>query len=187
MTVTRTGYGVQDGSSREDCRVALTSTSYIVLGLLDRAGEATPYDLKGLVAATIGNFWSVPHSALYAEPERLAREGLLAERREEGGRRRRLYTLTDEGRAALASWRDTPTEEAPELRDPGLLRLHFGGDVAALATVRLALHRRKLAEYEARVAHIDASHVAALTLRAGIGHEREWVAFWSALADDPPR
>lgn len=164
--------------------MALTSTSFIVLGLLDRAGEATPYDLKGLVAETIGNFWSVPHSALYAEPERLAREGLVSERREEGGRRRRLYALTDEGRAALASWRDTPTGEAPELRDPGLLKLFFGGDVAALAAVRLEVHRQKLAGYEARAADLAASHVPALTLRAGIGHEREWVTFWSELAQD---
>lgn len=159
----------------------------------------TPYDLKALVAATIGNFWSVPHSALYAEPERLARAGYLVERREEGGRRRKLYSLTPAGRAVVGEWRDTPTEEAPELRDPGLLKLHFGGDVAALAAVRLEVHRRKLAEYEARAEELaplmqrsprsgagEHARVSALTLRAGIGHEREWVAFWSELADGAP-
>ncbi|CAA9496763.1 MAG: hypothetical protein AVDCRST_MAG17-1035, partial [uncultured Solirubrobacterales bacterium] len=60
----------------------LTATSYIVLGLLERAGEATPYELKQAIARSVGNFWSVPHSQLYSEPERLSKAGLLAERRE---------------------------------------------------------------------------------------------------------
>ena len=55
--------------------IQLTQTSYVVLGLVDRAGEATPYDLKQIVAATVGGFFSIPHSQLYAEPERLTRAG----------------------------------------------------------------------------------------------------------------
>src|SRR6201999_4095958 len=52
--------------------IRLTPTSYIVLGLIDAAGEATPYDLKQTVGLSLGNFWSLPHAQLYAEPERLA-------------------------------------------------------------------------------------------------------------------
>jgi DNA-binding PadR family transcriptional regulator len=165
--------------------IALTPTSYIVLGLLERLGEGTPYDLKTQVAATIGNFWSVPHSALYAEPERLAAAGYLSERREDGGRRRRLYSLTEQGREALREWREAPTTELPELRDPGLLKLFFGADVATLAASRLEAHRRKLAEYEAR-ARAGGPAASSLTLRAGLGHEREWVRFWSELAETSP-
>jgi PadR family transcriptional regulator, regulatory protein AphA len=69
--------------------IRLTPASYIVLGLLNQAGEATPYDLKRMVAASIGNFWSLQHAQLYTEPERLAAAGLLTEKREEGGRRRK--------------------------------------------------------------------------------------------------
>ena len=65
--------------------IQLTQTSYVVLGLVDQAGEATPYDLKQIVAATIGNFFSIPHSQLYAEPERLAKAGYLSERARAGG------------------------------------------------------------------------------------------------------
>ena len=57
--------------------IQLTQTSYVVMGLIGQAGEATPYDLKQIVAATIGNFFSIPHSQLYAEPERLAKAGYL--------------------------------------------------------------------------------------------------------------
>ena len=77
---------------------SLTPTSFIVMGLISQAGEATPYALKQMAAATIGNFFSIPHSQLYAEPERLAGAGYLKVRQEEGGRRRKHYALTARGR-----------------------------------------------------------------------------------------
>ena len=58
----------------------LTPTSYIVLGLIEAAGEATPYDLKRMVAVSLGNFWTLQHAQLYTEPERLAAAGHLSER-----------------------------------------------------------------------------------------------------------
>lgn len=163
----------------------LTPTSYIVLGLLEQACEATPYDLKQIVARSVGNFWSVPHSQLYAEPERLARAGLLAERREDGGRRRRLFSLTEAGRGALSAWRCERSEDPlPELRDPGLLRLFFGAEPDTLAPARLEAHRAKLREYEERLAHDpgDGARGPWLALEAGVRHEREWVRFWEELA-----
>ena len=164
----------------------LTPTSYIVLGLIEQAGEATSYDLKQLVAASVGNFWSVPHSQLYAEPKRLAGAGYVSERSEPGGRRRRLLSLTERGRDALEAWREEPTADLPELRDPGLLKLFFGGEQLALAVVRRDAHRAKLAEYEAR-RQADTGEGPRgpwLALEAGIAHEREWVRFWSSLAGD---
>src|ERR1700693_5906021 len=86
----------------------LTPTSYLVLGLIAREGPSTPYDLKRHVAATIGHFWSFPHVLLYQEPPRLADLGLLTEEREQDGRRRRLFTITDTGRAVLEAWLATP-------------------------------------------------------------------------------
>ena len=82
--------------------VRLTPPSYIVLGLLSWTDEATPYRLKQLVAGSVGFFWSLQHAQLYTEPERLARGGYVSERREEGGRRRQLYKLTDRGRETSA-------------------------------------------------------------------------------------
>ena len=51
-------------------------------------GPCTPYDLKARVAGSVGNFWSVPHSQLYAEPDRLVTRGLVDMTQEESGRRR---------------------------------------------------------------------------------------------------
>lgn len=164
--------------------IKLTPTSVIVLGLLERTGEATPYELKTLVGASVGNFWSVPHSALYAEPARLTRAGLLEERRERGGRRRRVYALTERGGEALEAWRAEATEALPELRDLALLKVFFGADPALIASAQLGAHRAKLAHYEALQAADDGHgpRGPALTLQAGIGHEREWIEYWERLA-----
>ena len=165
--------------------IQLTQTSYVVLGLVARAGEATPYDLKQIVTATIGGFFSIPHSQLYAEPERLAGAGYLRERREETGRRRKHYTITEKGRKALADWLATPTEELYELRDPGLLRLAFGGDPRALAEAQLASHEARLEELRGLARSLEAAGAPQeqlLVAEAGIGHSREYVRFWKRIA-----
>jgi PadR family transcriptional regulator, regulatory protein AphA len=165
--------------------ISLTPTSYIVLGLVSLAGKATPYDLKQMVAATVGNFFGVPHSQLYSEPERLTAAGYLDEKRETGGRRRKLYSLTSKGRKALTDWIKAPTEELYELRDPGLLKLGFGTDPKKLAPAQLQAHRRRLAELEALRTQMklnEAPENQMLVIEAGIGHEREYVRFWSKLA-----
>jgi PadR family transcriptional regulator, regulatory protein AphA len=171
---------------------SLTPTSYLVLGLVGHLGRATSYDLKRAVAGTIGGFWSVPHSQLYAEPTRLVALGLLEESQESTGRRRRTFALTDDGRAALDSWLAAPTDEATELRDLALLKLFFGGQagrgaVARVAANAAAVHRRRLAAYEALVsdppATIDIHQLSILALAAR--YETEAVAFWEAVATDP--
>ncbi len=163
--------------------IRLTPTSYIVLGLLERSGEATPYELKGLVAAGVGNFWSLQHAQLYTEPERLARAGYLEETRERGGRRRKRYRLTAAGGEALRAWVSEPTDELPELRDVALLKLFFDADAPPLADAQLAAHRRKLGEYEQLMRQVGDNLPPGplATLEAGIAHEREWVRYWEHL------
>jgi PadR family transcriptional regulator, regulatory protein AphA len=168
--------------------IQLTQTSYVVLGLVERAGEATPYDLKQIVAATVGGFFSIPHSQLYAEPDRLAKAGYLRERREQTGRRRKHYTVTQKGRTALKEWLRTPTEELYELRDPGLLKLAFGGDRQALARAQLSAHEERLDELRRLATMLEvagASEEQILVAEAGIGHSREYVRFWRRLAGRP--
>lgn len=131
-----------------DAPIRLTGTSYAVLTLLDVFGESTPYDLKQALERSIQNFWPVPHTSFYAEPERLAGAGLLSERREQQGRRRRLYTLTDEGRRALRAWRDSPEVAPPQLRDEGVLKLFAGGDPLVYLRARQAFYGEKLRELE---------------------------------------
>lgn len=162
----------------------LTPTSYIVLGLLQDLGEATPYDLKQQLAVSVANFWPVPHAQLYREPDRLATGGYVTERREEGGRRRRFYAITDRGRDALRAWLGEVPTEPPELRDAGVLKLFFGGDPAAIAAGQRPLHEAKLAEYEELHAQLSGSGAPAgwlLALETGIEHERAAARRWADL------
>jgi PadR family transcriptional regulator, regulatory protein AphA len=161
----------------------LRPISYIVLGFVAWAGETTPYRLKQLVAQSVGHFWTLQHAQLYSEPERLAEAGYLTETRERGGRRRRLYAITDRGRRALDDWRSEPTDAVFELRAPALLKLFFGADPATLAPVQIEAHRRKLAEYE-RIRDsmpADVPEGPRLALDAGIDAERHQIAWWEQV------
>jgi PadR family transcriptional regulator AphA len=165
--------------------VNLTPTSAIVLGLLELIGEGTPYDLKQAVGITVGHFWTFQHAQLYTETERLAKAGLLHEEREEGGRRRKRYSLTKKGRKALDDWRAELHDEVPELRDLGMLKLFLGADPKALADVQLPAHEAKLAEYyEIRKLDLGTEPRGPfIALEAGIEYEKQMIRFWKRLAD----
>lgn len=167
----------------------LTDTSYVVLGLVEVCQPATPYDLKQFAKVSVFNFWAVPHTQVYSECARLAEAGLLDEEREDGGRRRRVYRLTADGQSELDEWRRQPPGGMFELRDPGLLKLFFGADPAQIAEAQLEAHRERLKEYEA-LHEAGAGQMTdgmRLALESGMGHEREFVRFWSAVVKPDSR
>jgi PadR family transcriptional regulator AphA len=177
----------------------LTPTSCLVLGLLAREGPSTPYDLEQHVRATLGNFWSFPHTLLYSEPPRLAALGLVTETRETDGRRRRVFAITPAGMSALSSWLDRPSDAPAELRDPGLLQLFFA-DLASdearqrLAERQLAIHQAKLAAYQederqerrpdgAQRGQRTVEHWRGETLPMGLRYEAAAVDFWTDVVE----
>lgn len=169
-------------------KVRLTTASYVVLGLIEFCQPATAYDLKRLASISVVNFWALPHTQLYSESARLANEGLLDEEREEGGRRRRLYRLTEQGRAALDEWRAAPANEPCEVHDPATLKLYFGGDPASLAAGQIDVHEAKLHEYEQTGETLDEHSEdwprgMRLALEAGISFETHMIEFWRSVAE----
>jgi PadR family transcriptional regulator AphA len=166
----------------------LTPVSYAVLGLVAQ-GATTSYAMKQTAAKSVGYFWNFPHSQLYAEPGRLVELGLLEELREDGGRRRRVYSLTPAGRTALDDWVREPTSEEPQIRDTGLLKLFFGDgmspdEIAALARAQEQAHRARLAVYESIADTVTNPNHAAV-VRAGLLHEQTFAEFWSEIAATP--
>jgi PadR family transcriptional regulator AphA len=129
--------------------IKLTATSYAVLALIAEFGESTSYEIKQWIERSIQNFWPVPHTTAYEEPARLAAAGYLAARQEEGGRRRRVYSLTDAGREALAAWAAEPTASPPQLRDEGMLKVFAGAAGGPIWEERVAWHEAKREELEA--------------------------------------
>ena len=172
----------------------LTPTSYVVLGLVAFLGRATSYDMKRLAAMSVGYFWTFPHSQLYAEPERLVRMGLLEESREEGGRRRRTYSITDAGREELSDWLGDPDTPPIEMRDMGTLKLFFGSltspeNIRKLAERQVEMNREMMAEHEqlhARFADVTGLEPQLATLRLGDAVLEACDRFWRDIAENPP-
>ncbi len=156
--------------------IRLTGTSYAVLALIQEYGEATSYDLKQMLESSVENFWPVPHTTAYEEPARLAAAGYLRARQEQGGRRKRIYALTDAGRGALEAWAAEPTAAPPQLRDESLLKVFAGADPSGLHDERVAWHRAKLEELEGFLAGFEATEGmerSVRTLIAGVGYHRK--------------
>jgi PadR family transcriptional regulator, regulatory protein AphA len=174
--------------------VRLGPTSYVVLGSIAIRGPSTSYDLKRFVELTLGHFWTFPHSQLYAEPDRLASAGLLTEEREEGGRRRRTYGITEAGRRALGTWLNEPATAQVELRDLGMVKLFFSeltddDALRALAREQAAAHRATLARYEwLKRRYGDRPEYARrmLPLEAGFRMEHALIGFWEDVARNWP-
>lgn len=167
---------------------SLDETSYIVLGLLELAEPATPYDLERVSRLSTVRFWTIPHSRLYSECARLTEEGLLSEEREQTGRRRRIYRLTAFGRKTLEAWRADPARVHDELHSVSLLKLFLGADPATLAAVYIPEHEELLRKFEALrevSLDLDPPRGGMLALEAGIGFQREAVRFWKSVRDAP--
>lgn len=160
--------------------VRLTTSSYLVLGIIDKLGEASAYDVKGEAARTVAPFWSVPHAQVYAQCDRLLEGGLLAAVRQESGRNRRVLTLTDKGRAALRDWLEDAEFVPVEARERGILKLWFGGRPEVLAPVQLDEHRATLRSYEQLADEVGELLTPGQreALEFGIRYERMMVDFW---------
>lgn len=167
-------------------KVRLSTTSYVVLGMISLRGPSTSYDLKRAIGRSVGYFWSFPHAQLYSEPKRLAQEGLLALREEDSGRRRQIYSITESGRAAVRDWLAEPVNTHFELRDVAEIKLFFNElarpeDVARLAMAQIQQHERRIAEYEEmrrRFGEIDDVASRMVTLTLGLGMEETALGFW---------
>lgn len=165
----------------------LSEASYLVLGMLEHTQPATPYDIKQISELSSKYFWSIPHSLLYSECERLAKEGLLIEEREPEGRRRRIYRVTKAGMDALQAWRAEPGRAVSELRDLGFLKLFLGADPAMLARTYLPEHEATLQRFEELRDASGGVRVPRgpwLAFDAGIGHMRESVRFWKQILEE---
>lgn len=138
-------------------RTELTTNSHALLGLLSIA-PMSGYDLHQAVQRSVGRFWPVSKSQVYAELARLEPLGLIRGRevRQERLPDKRVFELTEAGEAALDGWLDAGPLDDPQVRMPLLLKVLFGhrrppGETAALlrdvqdeAAARAGLYREFL-------------------------------------------
>jgi PadR family transcriptional regulator, regulatory protein AphA len=165
--------------------IRLTGTSYALLALLKEFGALTSYEIKQALEASIQNFWPVPHTTAYGEPARLAAAGYLSASQEEGGRRRRVYSLTEKGREALGEWASDPALAPPQLREEAILKVFAGGEPGPLVESRRAWHEAKRAELAAMLAEVrsqDSFAASERTLVAGVTYHEKMLEMLDALS-----
>jgi DNA-binding PadR family transcriptional regulator len=141
---------------RSNVNSDLTLFSYEVLALVGR-GAVGPHDLRRMVERGRLVAWA-GESQYYTEPKRLAALGYLSARKEPGRTRERtVYTLTDQGREALASYAQTPATVLP-LKSDALLRLLMCDLVGEPVTrASLAALRADVEELEQRLDEAERS------------------------------
>lgn len=102
-------------------------TEFAILGLLAEE-PLTGYDIKKEVEERLSSFWTESYGNIYPMLRRLRTRKLVAMKvvaGRGGPTRRKLYTITEAGRAALSAWFETPaTPSRP--RNEFLLRVFFG-------------------------------------------------------------
>jgi PadR family transcriptional regulator, regulatory protein AphA len=170
--------------------IRLTGTSYAVLALFDQCGgEATSYDLKQALDASIQNFWPVPHTTAYEEPARLAKAGYLTARQEEGGRRKRVYALTEAGREALGEWAADSSASPPQLKEEAVLKVFAGAEPGPLLESRVAWHQGKLEElsgYLEEMRGMEGMERSERTLMVGVGYHEKMLELLEWMASEAP-
>ena len=152
---------------------SLRPVSYIILGMLATAGPMTSYELE--------------HNArISAEPRKLEEAGLVDVESEEGGRRRRVYSITEDGLRALRGWLQRPADAA-QTRDPALLQLFFADADPAIVG---PLARRKVAELESRLEFLERDDLGGdrphhrMVLAWGRAQTRSNLEFWRSIAEE---
>ncbi len=139
------------------------SLDHILLGLLHE--PATGYDLKNVFSETVRHFWSARLSQIYPTLKRLEQQQMLRSRREPSpkGPDRKVYTVTDKGRAELLTWLRSEPAVGTE-RFAYLAQLYFMdaiGDIHETRAFMSALrdhHSRWLAQLEAVERDVVTTH-----------------------------
>jgi len=164
------------------------SLPHAILGFLN-VMPMTGYDLKTRAFdRTVAHFWSAVQQQIYRELERMEQAGWVTCSVELQTDRppRKVYHITDAGRAALAAWLRQPLPLVQH-REAFLIQVFFAAqlrndEIIALMEGQLAGHQQRLAELEAIVippaqnaAEARSRTLAGLTLDFGLRLERLYI------------
>lgn len=104
----------------------LPESTYAVLGLIDER-PASGYDLASFADRALGYFWPVSRTLAYRELSRLEGLGWLEATNVTQLRYpdKRVWSITEAGRRAVAGWLSTPPEGGSTFRSAFLLKFMF--------------------------------------------------------------
>ncbi len=135
-------------------KLGMMMLKYALLGFLSYQ-PMTGYAIKTTMDNSTRYFWHAELSQIYRTLKRLEREGLVTSslQPQEGRPARRVYAITEAGRAELLRWLRTPPLEPDTVKNALLLKLFFArsaGKETILAHLRLSLaqHQQQIETYE---------------------------------------
>lgn len=169
-------------------------TPYVALGMLIER-PYTGYALRKAIQQSLGHFWHESYGQLYPALRSLVDSGLATVEEERGGARpdRKVYAITDAGRAALGRWLAEPPAPSVQ-RNELLLKLYFSPRserAAAALPDHLASRRHDLSERRerliGRLTDAEGEPLAAATLRYRlrmVEAELDWIDDAASLVDE---
>lgn len=104
----------------------INKTQYALLGLIEKLGPSSGYDLKRFIDKSIGYFWQENYGHIYPVLGKMVDKGYLTCTVEPSVSppTRKVYAITDEGTAVVRKWRLSPLEPMP-FKSELLLRIFF--------------------------------------------------------------
>lgn len=122
------------------------SLKHAILGFLSFA-PFTGYDLKKAFDRSVRHFWPANQSQIYRTLAELTEDGMVEKEVVEREERldKKIYTITQAGRAELHHWLSTPLPEQDE-REPFLIQVYFGGALNDDELLNLLRRRRRETE-----------------------------------------
>jgi len=173
--------------------VRISTLGYALLTLLARE-PLSGYDLAQRMKRPLGFFWQAQHSQIYPELAHLEEQGWVFHQVivQEDRPQKKLYTITEAGRAMLKTWVTRSPLPPPE-RNELLLKTYgiwLADEMPAVDLFREQerLHAERLALYEQIQAKIERESEGKphhneprfgdyATVRMGVAYEREYVAW----------
>ncbi len=165
-------------------------SQFALLGLLSLA-PMSGYDIKGWIERSIGYFWSESYGQIYPQLKRLVERGYAEVRAEQGGgRQKKVYHLTDDGRQALRAWLAQPAQASPQ-RLEFLLKLFFCAEAPECTAAHLRQERDRAQQTLKELKAIEreltdncedehALQMSLITLNYGLGLARHTVRWANA-------
>jgi PadR family transcriptional regulator, regulatory protein AphA len=132
------------------------ASKFALLGMLSLC-PGSGYDIKKMVASSIGYFWNESYGRIYPLLKQLTQEGLIRPQRElkAGRRERQSYAITEKGTRALGEWLRREPRLEPN-RSELLLKMFFCGRVPVEVTSAHVLARKQAEERNlARYAKVE--------------------------------
>jgi DNA-binding PadR family transcriptional regulator len=179
-------------------RQPVSTLGHALLALIFRRPDAA-YGLAQRLRRPVGYFWTAQYSQVHGELAKLLAAGLVTVEAAPGPgpHDKKIYAITDAGRAEVTQWVTEPVATEPN-RNELLLKAYSlwaadRGAAVAMLTARLADQRLVLDEYEAMLTNVLDAHDSQVpapdhpdfgnyaTLLYGVGYRRNDIAWCERL------